>query len=733
MIAAWAPALLLVAGRFAWPGALAIDGQALADPAGAGRPAAVERFVARYGAAAATPALLPLLGDRDPAVRLVAARILARAGDGRALAAATTWVTEPGRPPADRVLGLDVLSRAPGLTAPARAAVEQALRDRDAATRRQALAALARQEAFPSLPAILRALDDEGPDVRAEAALLVGTLCRADPAHAGRAVLPLLARLDDQDQTVRLRALGALGALRDPRTIPSLLRLATDEPNAVGAAAVDALGSPPMAAAVPALIDFARDGRDEQTARPALLALGEIATPPAIDALVAALRRPTAPEEASLALRRAGAAAVQALVTETARGAPTGAVRAALLLGELADRRATAVLGAAVEEDSRGLAVSLAAIDALATLRDPASVPALARAAMAPEPDLRRQALLALRAIGDPRGAAVLPHDLADPDPAVRAAAAALAGAVRAADALSSLTTLLADREPPVRRAAARALARIAAGPPALPAAAASTLIPPLLAALGPSGSGAADADEAEALGDVLEAVVADADRARLVAAFRAAPSAVAQGALARGLAVAHAERPLADRAAVDRLIALVAGGGRPALAAADALAVARVSDAGASALVDAAADAEPTLLARLCPALARLSDGGERLATLIAATDQPVTVRAAAAWAARGLGPARGALEAAARADAEPLATNARAALAGGGGSGWAAVRLRAPDETPVCGRWVRFGTGVRTVVALTDETGVARVAGLDARGAISFEAEGQRLQAAP
>ena len=733
MIAAWAPALLLLAGRFVWPGAIAIDGQALADPARPGRPAAVEQFVGRYGVAASTPALLPLLGDRDPGVRLVAARTLARAGDARALAAAAVWVTEPGRPAADRLLGLDVLSRAPELTAPARAALEQALRDREAATRSQALAALARQEAFPSLPAILRALDDEIPEVRAEATSLVGTLCGADPVRAGRAVLPLLARLDDPDQSVRIQALRALGSLHDPRTISSLLRLATDEPNGVGTAAVDALGSPPMAAAVPALIDLARDVRTEPTARHALLALGEIATPPAIEALVAALRRPTAPEEASLALRHAGAAAVPALATEAARGTPTGAVRAATLLGELGDRRATPALASAVEEDNRGLAVSLAAIDALATLRDPAAVPALARAAVAPEPDLRRQALLALRAIGDPRGAALLAQELADADPPARAAAAALAGTVRAAESLSSLATLLADRDPLVRRAAARALARIAAGPPPLPAAAASSLVPPLLAALGQLAGESDAADDAEALGDILETVVGDADRARLVAAFRTVPTAAAQGALARALAVAHADRPLTDRAAVDRLIALVTAGGRPALAAADALAVAHLSDAAGGALLGAAAGAEPALLARLCPVLARLPDGGERLAALIAAADQALMVRAAAAWAARGLGPARGALEAATRATAEPLATNARAALAGGAGSGWAAVRLRAPDGTPVLGRWVRFRSGVRTVVALTDESGLARVVGLDGRAAISFEAEGQRLQAAP
>ena len=449
-------------------------------------------------------------------------------------------------------------------------------------------------------------------------------------------------------------------------------------------------------------------------------------------ALIDALRRPAPPDEVAIALRHAGPAAVPALTAEVARGAPTSAVRAAVLLGELGDARATPALAAAVGDDGRGLAVSLVAIDALARLRDPAAVLPLARAAVAAEPDVRRQALLALRVVGDTRGAAVLAQGLADPDPTVRAAAAALAGTLRAAEAVPALALLLADGDPRVRPAAARALARITGGPAPLPPTLASALVPHLLAALARLAGRPGDDEAAEALGDALEAVAGDADRARLEGAFRTAPAG-AEAALARGLAAASTGAAIGAQAVVDRLIALVDAGGRPALAAADALAFARLSDRTEGALRDAAARAEPMMLARLCPALARVSDGGARLAALIADAEQPPEVRAAAAWAARGLAPARRALEDAARGELEPLATNARAALAGTGAGGWAAVRLQAPDGTPAVDRWVFFGAGATKVAAMTDETGVARVAGLDGRAAVSFEAPAERLQAAP
>ena len=142
-------------------------------------------------------------------MRAYVGRLLVRAGDPTALAAAVDWLTTPERPPADRMLGLDVLSHAATLTPPARRAIEQAIRDRDAPVRMRALAALGRHDPLPSLPVVLAALDDDSREVRLAAALVVEGMARqhADAPEAARlATLPMLERLDDADRLIRLAA-----------------------------------------------------------------------------------------------------------------------------------------------------------------------------------------------------------------------------------------------------------------------------------------------------------------------------------------------------------------------------------------------------------------------------------------------------------------------------------------------------------------------------------------------
>ena len=312
MIAARLVALIgLVAGDFGWPGALQIDGQALTAIPERERPAGVERLLERHGIEAAGPYLLPLLSDPEPEVRAYVGRLLVRAGDQTAVAAAIEWLTTPGRPPADRMLGLDVLSHAATLTPRARQAIEQAIRDRDAPVRIRALAALGRHDPLPSLPVVLAALDEDSREVRLAAALVIE---RADaPAAARLATLPLLERLDDADRLIRLSALRTLGALRDPRAIPALVRIASEQSMELRtaelrAAAVDALGSPAMGggAALTTLVRLARHRPVDELARHADLALGEIATPAAVAALIAALSVPPVPQEAKQGLLHAG-------------------------------------------------------------------------------------------------------------------------------------------------------------------------------------------------------------------------------------------------------------------------------------------------------------------------------------------------------------------------------------------------------------------------------------------
>jgi|GEM_PF-699542 len=731
MIAARVVALIgLVAGDFSWPGALEVDGRALTALPEAERPAGVERLVAHHGVKAAGPYLLPLLADPAPEVRAYVGRLLAQAGDPTALVAAVEWLTTPERPSADGTLGLDLLSHATVLTPPARRAIEQAIRDRDGPVRIRALEALTRHDPLPSLPVVLGALDDDSREVRLAAVLVVESMARQhtnDREAASLATLPLLERLDDVDRSIRLAALRVLGALRDPRAIPALVRLTSEQTIDLRTAAVDALGSPAMGVgpALTTLVGLSRHRPLDELARHADLALGEIATPSAVAALIAALGAPPVPEEAKLGLLHAGRAAVEALAREVAHGTPSSAVLAAVLLGEIGDRRATDTLSSAIASPESGAAVMRVAMASLGRLKDPAAVPALARAAEAPQADIRLQAFAALNLLADPRSVAVLDEGLADPDPRVRASAAQLAGLLAARGAAPTLADLLADGDSAVRSAAARALARTGGAPLAR-----------VLAGIAATATGnTRDSAELEAIGDALEANATAADGPRLDEAFLAAETGL-QGPLARGLAVAHATEPLVDNSAVvDRAMALLVSGGSGALAAADLLATARLSDGEVAALAGAFVDAGAAVRGRLCAAIAHTPHGGGWLASLIASSSETLQVRAAAAWCAHNLAEARPALEVAALGPEGPLASNARAALARGPGkeTGARAIRLRAPDGAPLPGRWVTLEGGGVAVAAMTDETGVARVDGLPRAAVAAWRAAGLSLQAAP
>src|SRR5206468_341085 len=107
-------------------------------------------------------------------------------------------------------------------------------------------------------------------------------------------------------------------------------------------------------------------------------------------------------------------------------------------------------LVAAVE---RGAGVTVAALEALARLADPAAIPALVHAATdGAVPELRVLALDALEATRDDRALASLPRALQDPAPTVRARAARLAGALGGPALGVALAGALNDADGAVRR-----------------------------------------------------------------------------------------------------------------------------------------------------------------------------------------------------------------------------------------------------------------------------------------
>jgi HEAT repeat protein len=688
------------AAPLVWPGTLETDGRALASVPDAERPDAIAGFVAHFGVAAAAPWLRPLLGPGPAGTRLYVARLLVGSGDAMARAVVLGWLTSPHALPNERALSVDALSWSPGAE-DLRGTFEQAARDRDGLTRGEALDALARLDppgtsrVSPSLPVFLGALDDSDRDVRLRAVHLVARAAAIDPRAVVRAAPLLLERLDDPDRQVRVAALGALGRLRDPRTVTALVRVADGDPPDLQVAAIDALGWPGNDAAVAGLEGLLSRRPADEAARHAARALGSIATPAAVRALLATLRVAPVLDEVGRALAAAGPAAVDPLARELAEPNVAVAARAIAILARIGDARALPPLARAARQRGGGGPLALAAVEALARLGASDATPVLAEAAEAAEPEIRRAALAGLAATRDARAVAVLDRGLADADPAVRAAAIELAARLAAAGtagvemerAADRIADALADGANEVRLAAARAL--LALGAPRSDTPGAGDRLARALASITRTAALARDPQEREALGDALTALARDGDGPRLDAAFLAVPDALVFGG---ALAAAHARDPLANRRIIQPLLDALGGDAPTAAAAADALAFARLSDRDAAGLASASAVAEPAVRARLCGAVAALPHGADWLAAW-AAPDQPPEVRAAAAWAAR---------------------RRTRVAAPDDAASGPILLRLVDAAGTALAGRWVRIGGPDLWVDARSDGEGRIRVDGL-------------------
>lgn len=706
---AWVLSGLAVAGTFSWPGSPP-SGPA-ADLAALDQGTRVRAVLALAGAddALARELLVPMLRDREAVVRETAARVLARRGAPEAVEAATAWVA--GTTARDRLLGLHVLRDAPTLTPAARRAAERATRDGDLATRGQALEVLSGHEPSASFAVILAALGDEHRDVRARAARALGLL------RDRRAALPLISRLEDGDRIVRVEVIIALGTLGEPRALPALLRQLDAPTVELRLPAVDALAALGEPAAVPALLRVAQRRPLDEVGRRAIVALGALATPEALESLRAMSREADALDEVREALARAGARALPLLRRELSEGTPLTAPVAANLLGALGDRGATPWLAAAV--DARGPS-AVAAASALARLGDDSAVPALLRAASAKssDADLREAALDALAVLADDRAAEGVLAALGDPEAAVRAAAARAAATCGGPALAPALAVRLGDADARVRREASRALARVAGPSPEVARA--------IITALA-RGQLARDDAAASALGEALERSIRREDAAVAEQAYldvAASAARATRAPLARGLAAAHGAGDLTSRPVIDALVSELAGDGRSAIAAADALVVSRPLPGQEDAIAAAFAFAEPGVAARLAPVLARFRDGQRQLAATLRDPDAGATRRAAAAWALAGVPEGRAALrEASASLDA-PVAANARAALAAGprGPGGWAAVRLVTPAGEPWPRRWVTVTPANGSPVWLfTDLDGRARFAAAPAGLAVS------------
>ena len=213
------------------------------------------------------------------------------------------------------------------------------------------------------------------------------------------------------------------------RAVPALLSVVRDENASVRLAAVEALGQLSDPRAIDALAEAMRNDSDPRVREAAASALGDIDSPRAVPALMAAL----------------GAERVVAV-----------RAKIAWALGEIEDPRAIEALGAAVRDQA--VEVRQQAVWALGEIESPSAVPMLLPALRDSDAETRKQAAWALGEIGSADAVAGLMAATKDADAGVREEAVGALGEIEDERALPALTAALNDEEVEVRRRAVSAI-----------------------------------------------------------------------------------------------------------------------------------------------------------------------------------------------------------------------------------------------------------------------------------
>jgi len=316
----------------------------------------------------------------------------------------------------------------------------------------------------------IAALRDEDWVIREEAAILLGGL--KDP----RAVCPLVSILRDRDRSVREAAMGALTSIGEPSVV-ALGACLTDPELSVQESASAVLASIADGRVLDPLVRTLRSS-DWIVRMHAAKAVGRIKDPGSIQSLIPLLQDTVKAvrEEASTALAAMGEAAIPALLNTLTHQDWLVRLHAVESLGKTKSQKAVEPLLSALFNDGDS-AVREDAIRALGDIGDPQAVEFLF--SVMKEPGLRTLAVEALGCIGDRRAVPILIEVVTGVNPPKVTRAAAGCGdqwneevitqvaAVRALGAIgdeSSLPTLVAALEPTFTRAeAAAALVRFGA------------------------------------------------------------------------------------------------------------------------------------------------------------------------------------------------------------------------------------------------------------------------------
>jgi HEAT repeat protein len=298
-----------------------------------------------------------------------------------------------------------------------------AIHDGDENVRRAAVENLPNLEEDRVLPVLKTAVRDESPKIRAAAAQSLGHL------ESVAAVPDLMRAMTDSDEWVRYYSARALGQIRSPESIDALAAaLRDDSATQVRIAAADALGSIGGRRTVSFLAPFVNSD-DSDLARAALLALGVVGHPDALDPILAALRS-SDPSRRLVAVRAIAARR---------------------------DHDAAEALQWAAAADSSE-AVADAAIEELSRMATPESVAALLR--LTSDGRLREKAIVQISKLGHAHLKRIQ-TGLNSPHMETRRAVVEALGRMRHPDASEALSVALDDERPEVRLAALMALRRL--------------------------------------------------------------------------------------------------------------------------------------------------------------------------------------------------------------------------------------------------------------------------------
>lgn len=259
-------------------------------------------------------------------------------------------------------------------------------------------------------------------ELRRQAVLQIGET--ADSRAAG-ILIPLAA---DYWISVREGVAEALGNLRDPAGVPTLVRLLGDEVPDVKRDAVVSLGKVGDARAVRPLLDIA-------------------------------LQEPLFRFTAGEAVTRIGKAAVPILISILKEDDPGLALEAIIVLGRIKDPAAVEPIAALLGH--RFAILRSHAAESLGHIGDAKSATALIRTLGDPDAVVRAHAAAALQKLGDKRAVPALTKLLEDDDLDVCCRAAVAIGELGGAEAAAPLLPLLERAEPELREAAADALGKL--------------------------------------------------------------------------------------------------------------------------------------------------------------------------------------------------------------------------------------------------------------------------------